>query len=55
MNIILIVSSLNATSSTSPSKFSAILSCPSNTVELQFNIVFRQVNATVDNIYVTIE
>jgi hypothetical protein len=41
--------------STPPPKFSATLPCPSNTVELQVTIVFREANATVDNIFVTIE
>ncbi len=40
----------------SPSpKFSTTFPCPSNTVELQVTIVFRQADAIVDDIYITIE
>ena len=52
---ILVESSLDISSSTPIPKFSATLPCPSNTVQLVVTMIFRQVNATVDNIYVTIE
>ncbi|CAF1525137.1 unnamed protein product [Adineta steineri] len=38
-----------------PSIYAASLPCPSNTMELQVTIVFREAYATVDNIYVTME
>jgi hypothetical protein len=42
--------------SNSPSpKFTTMFPCPSNAVELQVTIVFRQAYATVDSIYITIE
>ncbi|CAF3404564.1 unnamed protein product [Rotaria sp. Silwood1] len=48
-------STLNITWFAQPSTFIATIPCPSTTVELDLTIVFREANATVDNIYVTIE
>ncbi|CAF0939130.1 unnamed protein product [Rotaria sordida] len=48
-------STLHITLFTQPSTFIATIPCPSTTVELQLTIVFQEANATVDNIYVTIE
>ena len=46
---------MNMPSSTPVPKFTARTPCPVNAVKVQVNVILRQINATVDNIYVTIE
>ncbi|CAF1507339.1 unnamed protein product [Adineta ricciae] len=48
-------STLNITRVTGFSVLVAYLPCPSAATELQLTLVFRAINATADNIYVTIE
>jgi hypothetical protein len=48
-------STLSNTRMVSASTLAASLPCPSTTMELHVTLVFKEVNVTVDDIYVTIE
>ena len=56
MNIFIsIESSLSSIQFIPPSRYVSTVPCPSAVVELQLTVVFVEIYATVDNIYVTME